>query len=96
MNLPKIVVLEDERPEEEFVLKSEPTSIGRAPENTIQLPYRDVSRHHATVLAEGNGFKIVDRGSPNGLYVNGERVTERTLKNGDLIEVGRRKLVFRT
>ena len=41
------------------------------------------------------GFKIADRGSPNGLFVNGARVKEHVLSDGDVIQVGRRKLIFR-
>ncbi|HKC25204.1 MAG TPA: FHA domain-containing protein [Thermoanaerobaculia bacterium] len=96
MALPRVAVLYEDKPEEEFVLKREPTHIGRLPRNTIQLPFPDVSREHATILPEGSRYKIVDRGSENGIYVNGARVTEHLLADGDVIQVGRRRLAFRT
>lgn len=97
MALARVVVLVDDKPEREYILKPEPMSIGRSPESTIHLPYPDVSRQHAAILPEGaKGFKVVDRGSPNGVFVNGERVKEHLLTDGDVIQVGRRKLVYRT
>jgi len=92
----RVAVLYEDKPEEEFVLKREPTHIGRLPRNTIQLPFPDVSREHATILPEGSRYKIVDRGSENGIYVNGQKVSEHLLADGDVIQVGRRRLAFRT
>lgn len=92
----RIIVLSDEKPQKEYVLQAEPSSIGRSPDSTIHLPYTDVSRQHAAIHREGDRFKVLDRGSPNGVFVNGERVKERLLSEGDVIQVGRRKLLFKT
>ena len=96
MRLARLVLLVDDEPYREYVLKPEPMSIGRSPENFIHIPFPDVSRQHASIVPEGpHGFKILDRGSPNGLVVNGEVVKEHVLAEGDIVQVGRRKLVFR-
>jgi pSer/pThr/pTyr-binding forkhead associated (FHA) protein len=60
--------------------------IGRHPECQIQFPkdLTAVSRHHARIVREGNRFKLVDQ-STNGSYVNGQRVAEAFLKDGDVI-----------
>lgn len=65
-------------------------SIGRAVENTLRLTERNVSRRHASLRQhEGGRWWIVDLGSYNGSYVNGERVVEgHELSDGDLIQLG--------
>ncbi len=61
-------------------------TIGRHTSCDLQFP-RDIvviSRNHASIIREGNRFKIIDT-STNGTFVNGERITEAYLKNGDVI-----------
>ncbi|MEO6327244.1 MAG: FHA domain-containing protein [Thermoanaerobaculia bacterium] len=91
----RIVVLVDEKPEKEYLLGRESTTIGRSAESTIHLPHHDVSRQHATIVHERDGYKIIDRGSPNGVFVNGDKISERVLQDGDVIQLGRRKLIFK-
>jgi pSer/pThr/pTyr-binding forkhead associated (FHA) protein len=60
--------------------------IGRHPSCDLQFP-KDlavISRKHAVIVREGNRFKIVDT-STNGTFVNGSRINETWLKNGDVI-----------
>ncbi len=49
----------------------------------------DVSRDHAEIATDNDAFVLRDRGSRYGTYVNGEGITEQTLKHGDLIRLGR-------
>ena len=72
----------------EYPLLPHETSIGRAPGNDIQIQDAAVSRRHAKVIADNAGYAIVDLGSENGIYVNRERVTERVLEDGDIVEIG--------
>ena len=64
-------------------------AIGRHPSCGVRFPADLVliSRNHARILREGNTFRLVDS-STNGTFVNGKRVTEATLKNGDVITLG--------
>jgi hypothetical protein len=73
---------------EEYPLQHHETSIGRAPGNDIQIQDAAVSRRHAKVIAGDAGYAIVDLGSENCIYVNRERVTERVLEDGDIVEIG--------
>lgn len=61
-------------------------SIGRHPSCHLRFPadLTIMSRKHAEIVREGNRFKLVDR-STNGTFVNGKRVTEAYLKNGDVL-----------
>ena len=56
-----------------------PMLVGRAP--TCDVPVFDptVSRRHAELSLVGGGVKVVDLGSANGTFVNGEKITEREL-----------------
>jgi pSer/pThr/pTyr-binding forkhead associated (FHA) protein len=60
--------------------------IGRHPSCQVQFPtdLTTISRTHAEFVREGNRFKVIDR-STNGTFVNGKRVTEAFLKDGDVI-----------
>ncbi len=62
-------------------------SIGRHPSSHVHFPadLNIVSREHAEIIREGNQFKLIDH-STNGTLVNGKRVKETYLKNGDVLE----------
>ena len=70
--------------------------IGRGPDCDIVLPDRVVSRRHACIDRRDGGYFIVDDGSKNGTFVNGQPVTEpRRLIDGDEIQVALRfRLTF--
>src|SRR5215216_1434177 len=63
--------------------------IGRRTAADLQLANADVSREHAEIARDGLRFLLRDRGSRYGTFVNGEQVTERHLKHGDRIRLGR-------
>jgi hypothetical protein len=71
------------------------TSIGRTPDNQIVVPIREVSRRHAEILCAETGYVVRDLGSPNGTFVNGERITEHRLQDGDRIAMGGQVFVFK-
>ena len=53
-----------------------------------------VSRRHALIVRQPDGVRVLDDRSLNGVFVNGERVEWRELKDGDDIVVGRYRLTF--
>lgn len=70
-------------------------SVGRHPNNTIQLLDRIVSKEHCIVELRGDGFWLRDLGSLNGTYVNAERVVgERRMAHGDEIAMGSSRAWF--
>jgi len=69
-------------------------SIGRAEDNDICLQNRGISRRHAVITATVQGYILRDLGSQNGTVVNGERIAERTLADGDQIALGDGRLRF--
>ncbi|HEX5765952.1 MAG TPA: FHA domain-containing protein, partial [Woeseiaceae bacterium] len=71
-----------------FPLFKDKLTIGRTVHNDIQLKAQYVSRRHAVIVTEDDHTRIVDWGSKNGIYVNGKRVGEHMLRNGDRVSVG--------
>jgi putative peptide zinc metalloprotease protein len=64
-------------------------TIGRAPDNTIQLESQSVSRHHARILADSGSPQIEDVGSSAGTFLNGKRLKGRArLGDGLTIQLG--------
>jgi uncharacterized RDD family membrane protein YckC len=70
-------------------------TIGRDPSNDLVLPDAMVSRRHAVVEHRGRQFYLRDCSSANGSVVNGDRVTERALRDGDLVAIGSMRLLYR-
>ena len=70
-------------------------TIGRDPSNDLVLPDAMVSRRHAVVEHRGDQFFLRDCHSANGSVVNGDRVSERALRDGDLVAIGSMRLLFR-
>lgn len=72
----------------QWVLNRAPMTIGRAPECEVHMDVRWVSRVHARIHMEGAHYLLEDAGSKNGVFVNGQRVTDpRPLEDGDRIQL---------
>ncbi len=78
-----------------YVLDHAVTSLGRHPDSRVFLDDVTVSRRHAEIRrTRSGGYEVVDVGSLNGTYLNRERVDSGPLADGDLIQVGKFKLMF--
>ncbi len=73
---------------------TEPATIGRHLDNTIQLDERQVSRKHACIEQTGAGMVVRDLGSGNGTYIGDRRILEYRLHDGDIIRIGSSQLRF--
>jgi pSer/pThr/pTyr-binding forkhead associated (FHA) protein len=73
-----------------------PVTLGRSGENTIPLDGDDfASGHHARIESQRDGVWILDLGSTNGTFVNGERVEgRRLLHRGDILQIGDTEIRF--
>lgn len=80
----------------EITLNQAATTIGRLPDNTMQIDNLAVSGHHARVTWENDHYQIEDLGSLNGTYVNNERVGKARLRHGDMVKVGKHTIEFST
>lgn len=78
----------------EWELKAGTVTIGRKPDNDVQLDDPTVSAHHAKIVTYFQSSYIQDLDSTNGTFVNGRRVRMHTLHAGDRVNVGKFELMF--
>jgi len=79
----------------EFALVGDRMSMGRAEEASISINHASVSRFHAELAALGDGrWEIIDKGSANGVRINGVELRQGILEPGDALEVGDVRLRF--
>lgn len=71
-------------------------TIGRLPDNMVVLRHPQVSGHHARLAQVQGGYRIIDEGSKNGIYVNDNPrpVRDELLKVGDEIRIGPYKFTY--
>jgi pSer/pThr/pTyr-binding forkhead associated (FHA) protein len=87
--------LYDEIRKRRYALTGLIKEIGRTSECDIALPEDSkVSRLHARLEWNGETWVLVDAGSTNGTFVNGQKVTEWVLKVGDVLEIGDAQLRY--
>jgi pSer/pThr/pTyr-binding forkhead associated (FHA) protein len=77
-----------------FSLERDTTNVGRHPDSDIFLDDITVSRRHAVIRHDRDGYEVSDAGSLNGTYVNHERIETTTLRHLDELQVGRFVLLF--
>ena len=75
-------------------LEREWTRIGRSLAADVRFDDPTVSRRHALIVRQPDGVRVLDDRSLNGVFVNGERITSHTLRDGDEILIGRYRLRF--
>lgn len=69
------------------------TTVGRGTANDLVLNDSSVSRFHAVIKAQDNSVNIADRGSTNGIIINGQKIDQESeLQNGDIVQVGQYEL----
>lgn len=84
----KLFVLSGLAADRQIGLTGERVTIGREEDNTIRFADVSVSHHHAVIERVGDVFNLRDLSSVNGTFVNGRRVGEHVLRDGDLIRFG--------
>ena len=70
-------------------------AVGRDPTNTLVLNDIKVSRQHALVRWEGEGFVVRDMGSRNGTFVNDDQIQVSNLDDGDILRIGNSEFMVR-
>ena len=79
----------DRRPTAVLALPVHRLRIGRTSDNDLVLSDLSISRHHAELRKTGDGkYQIVDLGSHNGTFVNGQQVTSATVTEKDIVGIG--------
>jgi pSer/pThr/pTyr-binding forkhead associated (FHA) protein len=85
----RLVMLAGPTPGAEYPLDRDRLSLGRAEDATISVNHNSVSRLHCEIHALGESrFEIMDKGSSNGVRVNGSDLRRGIIEAGDVIELG--------
>jgi hypothetical protein len=74
-------------------LAAETTRIGRTLSADIRFEDPTVSRRHALLVQREDGLHVLDDQSLNGVFVDGERITDRLVGDGDELVIGRHRLI---
>ena len=69
--------------------------IGRTPDNDLRIESKFVSRHHAQIVTDLQHSTIEDLNSTNGVFLGESRVKRHQLADGDAIQLGEHRLVYR-
>lgn len=88
-DMPVLVVYEGEPVGQRWIIDQDVVTIGRGEECDISIPLRQISRCHAQIERQADGYVLRDLRSKNGTYINGEEVRDqaRPLKDGDEIQI---------
>ncbi|MFN2286505.1 MAG: FHA domain-containing protein [Anaerolineae bacterium] len=88
-NQPLLVIYKGTLAGMRWPLGRDPVTLGRAADCDIVLPERQISRYHARIEWDADGYVLRDLGSKNGTFVNGERVRGQLyhLRDGDEISL---------
>ena len=81
-------------PVQKCLLTSFPFSIGRNDTTDLPINSTRVSREHAVIIRGGNTYRIRDLDSTNGTLVNGQRIDEATLSDGDIVVIADVEFTF--
>ncbi|MBC8421313.1 MAG: FHA domain-containing protein [Actinobacteria bacterium] len=79
---------------DEFYIEKDEFIIGRSPESDVLLDDITVSRKHALLKKDGDDYRLLDAGSLNGSYLNGNIVEEAILSNGDHVQIGKYIFIY--
>jgi pSer/pThr/pTyr-binding forkhead associated (FHA) protein len=77
-------------------LKAEKTTVGRVEDNSFQIAEPSVSSHHCEVVLRGNEVVVRDLNSTNGTFINGEKITEKVMKPGQILRLGQVEMRLET
>jgi signal transduction histidine kinase/pSer/pThr/pTyr-binding forkhead associated (FHA) protein len=94
--VPRLILIKGADADKQFELTGSVHSVGRDSTSSIRLVDTEVSRRHAEFRLVDGAWHLLDSGSANGTFVNGQAVTDAPLQPGDRIQIGQSVLVFST
>lgn len=92
----KIVILSQGMTGRAHELTVDKTTIGRVEDNNFSIVEPSVSSHHCEILLKGADVVVRDLNSTNGTFINGEKITEATLKPGQILRLGQIEMRLET
>lgn len=83
-----LIILLPNKPEQKIALEEDRITLGRSSGNSIQLSVPEISSRHLEFNKTPGGYRVLDVGSTNGTKVNGTRIREHDLEDGDRLLIG--------
>jgi hypothetical protein len=92
--MPRLVAQSPEFSGQTFDLSKPEITVGRLADNNIQIEHASISGHHATFKLTGLDYTIQDHESTNGTRVNGEKISQQSLRRNDIVRLGNIELLY--
>jgi signal transduction histidine kinase len=92
--VPRLIVIKGADEGKQFELAGDHVTAGRDSSSKVRLCDTEVSRRHAEFVRAPEGYRLLDVGSANGTFVNGQGVRDVLLQPGDQIRIGQTVLVY--
>jgi signal transduction histidine kinase/pSer/pThr/pTyr-binding forkhead associated (FHA) protein len=92
--VPRLIVIKGADEGKQFEISGAVLGLGRDASNGVRLHDTEVSRRHAEFRQVEGGYSLVDVGSVNGTFINGQPIREAVLQAGDHIQIGQTILVY--
>lgn len=92
--MPRLIVIKGADQGRQLELDESVVTIGRDSTSRLRLHDTEISRRHAEIQRTPDGYRILDKGSVNGTFVNDVQIKESSLQPGDRIQVGQSLLIY--
>jgi hypothetical protein len=92
--MPRLVAQSPEFAGQTFDLKGGEITVGRLPDNGVQIEHASVSGHHAIFRLDGQDYAVRDLESTNGTRINGEKISQQKLRRNDIVRLGNIELLY--
>jgi len=93
-NMPALIGVSNDVIGQQYILRKSKIEIGRRLSSDIVLTESSVSSMHAQIVVDGDGWKVLNLLSSNGTFVNGEKVVQQPIVEGDMIGFAGSEFVF--
>jgi len=93
-NMPALIGVSNDVIGQQYILRKSKVEIGRRPNSDIVLTESSVSSMHAQIVTDGEGWKVLNLLSSNGTFVNGKKVVQQAIVEGDMIGFAGSEFVF--
>ena len=94
MGFPLLIIVKGPGEGKKLPLLPMTMTLGREVDNDLELKDEDVARYHARIEYEDGVYTLIDIDTSSGTWVNGEKVEEVTLQNGDKVRVGSTEMLI--
>ena len=91
---PKLIILSEQLRGQRFELTENLYSCGRVQDRDICIVDPTISTHHCDFILRDDSYVLIDRGSTNGTRVNNIPITEQTLQNTDILQIGGIEILY--